>query len=232
VQKEQLSKPPAAASATRLVLFDLDGTLVDTAEDLAAALNRCRMRRGLAPTPPEQLRPWTSHGARGLIQRSFGLLPQDAGYGELRAEFLAYYEQALCVHSHLYEGVEPTLAALEAAGYRWGVVTNKPARFTLPLLRALKLQGRAASIVSGDTAARAKPDPAPILHALDECGCAASAAVYVGDDQRDVQAGRAAGVATVVAAYGYSASIEDVRTWNADLVIDRPQDLLPWLLPR
>jgi len=233
VQKEQLSvTAPSAALGTRLVLFDLDGTLVDTAEDLAAALNRCRTRRGLAPTPPGELRPWTSHGARGLIQRAFGLAPQDAGYNELRAEFLDYYEQALCVHSKLYEGVEQTLAAIEAAGCRWGVVTNKPARFTRPLLRALQLQGRAACVVSGDTAARAKPDPAPILHALAECGCAASAAVYVGDDLRDIQAGRAAGVATVVAAYGYTASIEDVRTWNADLVIDRPQDLLAWLLAR
>jgi 2-phosphoglycolate phosphatase len=230
VQKEPLSAA-APSARTQLVLFDLDGTLVDTAEDLAAALNRCRTGRGLAPTPPEQLRPWTSHGARGLIERSFGLRPHDPGYAQLRAEFLDHYEQALCVHSRLYEGIEPTLSAIETAGRLWGVVTNKPARFTVPLLRALRLENRAACIVSGDTAARAKPDPAPILHALAQCRCKASASVYVGDDLRDVQAGRAAGVATVAAAYGYSAGIEDVRNWNADLVIERPQDLLRWILP-
>ena len=222
---------PAAAAATRLVLFDLDGTLVDAADDLAAALNRCQSLRGLPPTPPQELRPWTSHGARGLIQRGFGLEPADAGYEDLRAEFLDHYEQALCVHSRLYDGIEQTLAAIEASDRRWGVVTNKPARFTRPLLRALGLERRAACVVSGDTAARPKPDPAPILRALAECRCEASASLYVGDDLRDVQAGRAAGVGTVVAAYGYSASIEDVSNWNADLVIDRPQDLLLWILP-
>ncbi len=222
---------PAAAAATRLVLFDLDGTLGDTADDLAAALNRCQSLRGLPPTPPQELRPWTSHGARGLIQRGFGLEPADAGYEDLRAEFLDHYEQALCVHSRLYDGIEQTLAAIEASDRRWGVVTNKPARFTRPLLRALGLERRAACVVSGDTAARPKPDPAPILRALAECRCEASASLYVGDDLRDVQAGRAAGVGTVVAAYGYSASIEDVSNWNADLVIDRPQDLLLWILP-
>ena len=222
---------PAAAAATRLVLFDLDGTLVDTADDLAAALNRCQSLRGLPPTPPQELRPWTSHGARGLIQRGFGLEPADAGYEDLRAEFLDHYEQALCVHSRLYDGIEQTLAAIEASDRRWGVVTNKPARFTRPLLRALGLERRAACVVSGDTAARPKPDPAPILRALAECRCEESASLYVGDDLRDVQAGRAAGVGTVVAAYGYSASIEDVSNWNADLVIDRPQDLLLWILP-
>jgi N-acetyl-D-muramate 6-phosphate phosphatase len=232
VQEDPLKAAPAVEPRVRLVLFDLDGTLVDTAEDLAAAVNRCRTRRGLEPTPLEDLRPWTSHGARGLIRRAFGIGPADAGYEELRAEFLDYYEQALCVHSQLFEGIEQTLAAIEASNCLWGVVTNKPARFTGPLLRALGLDRRAACVVSGDTAAQPKPDPAPILHALDECRCEASASVYVGDDLRDVQAARAAGVGTVVAAYGYSASLEDVRNWNADLVIDRPEDLLRWILPQ
>ncbi|HEX4585398.1 MAG TPA: HAD-IA family hydrolase [Burkholderiaceae bacterium] len=220
---------PAAALRTRLILFDLDGTLVDTAQDLAAALNRCQLLRGLPLTPPQELRPWTSHGARGLIGHAFGLEPDDAGYDALRAEFLDHYEQALCVHSRLYEGIEPTLAAIEASQRLWGVVTNKPARFTGPLLRALGLERRAACVVSGDTAARAKPDPAPILHALAQCGCAASDTVYVGDDLRDVQAARAAGVGTVVAAYGYSAGMADIGQWQADVIIDKPEDLLRWL---
>lgn len=219
----------AGLASARLILFDLDGTLVDTAEDLAAALNRCRLARGLEPTPPADLRAWTSHGARGLIERSFGLKPADQGYEALRAEFLDHYEHALCVHSRLYEGVQQTLASIEASDRRWGVVTNKPARFTGPLLRALGLAERASCVVSGDTAARAKPDPAPILHALAQCGCEASACIYVGDDQRDIQAGRAAGVGTVAVAYGYSATLEDITRWEADLVIDRPQDLLRWL---
>jgi len=231
VQEGALSSPaPAVASRTRLVLFDLDGTLVDTAEDLASAVNRCRTDRGLQPTPPLELRPWTSHGARGLIRRTFGLEPGDAGYDALRTQFLDYYEQALCVHSRLYDGMEQALSAIEASGRIWGVVTNKPARFTRPLLRALGLERRAACVVSGDTAAHPKPDPAPILHALAQCRCEAGASIYVGDDLRDIQAGRAAGVGTVVAAYGYSASLADVTQWQADLVIDRPQDLLRWIL--
>jgi N-acetyl-D-muramate 6-phosphate phosphatase len=221
---------PALTLPTRLVLFDLDGTLVDTAEDLAAAVNRCQTRRGLAPTPPQDLRPWTSHGARGLIGRAFGIEPADAGYEELRAEFLDHYEQALCVHSRLYDGVEQTLAAIEASKRLWGVVTNKPARFTGPLLRALGLEGRAACVVSGDTTARPKPDPGPILHALDECSVQAADCVYVGDDPRDVQAGRAAGVRTVAAAYGYLGGADDVGAWGADLVIRQPQDLLRFIL--
>ena len=220
---------PAADARVRLVLFDLDGTLVDTAEDLATALNRCRDRRGLPPTPLQELRPWTSHGARGLIGRAFGLAPSDPGYEELRAEFLDYYEQAVCVHSRLYEGVEQTLQAIEASSLQWGVVTNKPARFTAPLLRALGLESRAACVVSGDTAARPKPDPAPILHALEACSVRAFDCVYIGDDPRDVQAGRAAGVRTVAAAYGYLGGADDVSAWGADLVIERPQDLLRWL---
>jgi phosphoglycolate phosphatase len=220
---------PAAPDRISLVLFDLDGTLVDTAEDLATALNRCRDRRGLAPTPLQELRPWTSHGARGLIRRGFGLAPADPGYEELRSEFLDYYEQAVCVHSRLYEGVEQTLQAIEISSRRWGVVTNKPGRFTAPLLRALGLESRAACVVSGDTAARPKPDPAPILHALEACGVGAAACVYIGDDLRDVQAGRAAGVHTVAAAYGYLGGADDVSAWGADAIIERPQDLLRWL---
>jgi len=213
----------------QLVLFDLDGTLVDTAEDLAAAVNGCRVDRGLNPIPPGELRAWTSHGARGLIRHAFGVEPSDAGYERLRADFLDHYESALCVHSRLYEGMEQTLAAIEASDRIWGVVTNKPSRFTVPLMRALSLAHRACCLVSGDTAARPKPDPAPILHALMSCRTHASDCVYIGDDLRDIEAGRAAGVLTVVAAYGYLGGAADVSAWGADHVIDRPLELLDWL---
>jgi phosphoglycolate phosphatase len=155
--------------------------------------------------------------------------PNDAGYDELRAEFLDYYEQALCVHSRLYEGIEQALAAIEASDRIWGVVTNKPARFTLPLLHALGLERRACCVVSGDTAARPKPDPAPIRHALGACAVHAPDCVYIGDDLRDVQAGRAAGVRTIAAAYGYLGGADDVASWGADFVIHRPLELLDYL---
>jgi N-acetyl-D-muramate 6-phosphate phosphatase len=221
-----------AGVRTRLVLFDLDGTLVDTAQDLAAAVNRCRTSRGLTPTPLQELRPWSSHGARGLIRCAFGIGPEDPGYEALRTEFLDHYAQALCVHSRLYPGVEQALEAIEASNQRWGVVTNKAARFTEPLIRALGLESRAACVVSGDTVARPKPDPAPILYALDRCSVQPPECVYIGDDPRDMQAGRAAGVRTVAAAYGYLGGADDVAAWGADLVIQGPLDLLPWILPQ
>jgi phosphoglycolate phosphatase len=221
-----------AAVRTRLVLFDLDGTLVDTAQDLAAAVNRCRTNRGLAPTPLHELRPWTSHGARGMIRCAFGIGPDDARYDELRTEFLDHYAQALCVHSRLYPGVEQALDTIEASQQRWGIVTNKVARFTEPLIRALGLETRAACVVSGDTVVRPKPDPAPILYALERCAVQPAECVYIGDDPRDVQAGRAAGVRTVAAAYGYLGGADDVAAWGADLVIHGPLDLLPWIRPQ
>lgn len=209
-----------------VVLFDLDGTLVDTAPDLAAAVNRQRRERGLAELPLEALRPFASHGARGMIGRAFGLAPGEPDYEPLRQQFFAYYEQALCVHSRLFPGMDETLDALERQGRRWGVVTNKIARFTLPLLTALGLAQRAACVVSGDTTAYAKPHPAPLLHALRLCGGVPARAAYVGDDLRDVQAGRAAGVVTVVARYGYMGDGSDGSAWGGDFAIAQPRGLL------
>lgn len=223
--------PPAARPATALVLFDLDGTLADTAPDLVSAINACLAQRGRVPRPLAELRPYASHGARGLIGQAFGLGPDDAGYEELRDEFVRRYAADLCRHTTLFPGVARTLAALEAAGVRWGIVTNKAARLTEPLVRALGLERRAACVVSGDTAARPKPDPAPIVYALQVCDCRADAGAYIGDDRRDIEAGRAAGVRTCAAAYGYSASVEDVSEWQADHVIQAPHELLDWLLP-
>jgi 2-phosphoglycolate phosphatase len=213
---------------TALVLFDLDGTLADTAPDLAAAANRLRADRGLPPLPLARLRPYASHGARGLIGAALSVTPDDADYEPLRLRFLDYYAQALDVHTRLFDGVTATLAALEAGGLRWGIVTNKVARYTGPVVRALGLAERAAVVVSGDTTPHAKPHPAPLLHAAAACGVAASAAIYVGDDRRDIDAGRAAGLITVVATYGYLGD-GDWRQWGADHAIDTPQQLLPLL---
>jgi 2-phosphoglycolate phosphatase len=212
-----------------LVLFDLDGTLADTAPDLAAAANRQRAARGLQPLPIDDLRPLASHGARGLVGRALGLAPGDDGYEDARLEFLGYYAQALCVETRLFEGMAETLDRIEANGRRWGVVTNKARRFTEPLLEQLGLHARAACIVSGDTTAHAKPHPAPIRHALRDCAVDASRAVYVGDDLRDIQAGRAAGVATIVAAYGYLGAESDIIRWGGDHIIDSPRQLLAWI---
>ena len=212
-----------------LLLFDLDGTLADTAPDLAAAANRQRAERGFAPLPLEQLRPLASHGARGLIGRALGLAPGDPQYESARLQFLDFYEQALCVHTTLFAGMAETLARLEAEGLRWGVVTNKASRYTEPLMARLGLHRRAACIVSGDTTPHAKPHPAPIRHALDACAVSAGRAAYVGDDRRDIDAGRAAGVMTVVAAYGYLGAGADYSAWGGDHVIDQPLDLLDWL---
>lgn len=209
-----------------VVLLDLDGTLVDTAPDLAAAVNRLRRERGLAELPLEALRPFASHGARGMIGRAFGLAPGEPDYEPLRQQFFVYYEQALCVHSRLFPGMDETLAALERRGRRWGIVTNKIARFTLPLLAALGLAERATCVVSGDTTAHAKPHPEPLLHALRLCGGVPARTAYVGDDLRDVQAGRAAGVVTVVARYGYMGDGSDGSAWGGDFVIAQPRGLL------
>jgi len=216
---------------TALVLFDLDGTLADTAPDLVSAINACLAARGMEPRPLAELRPWVSHGARGLIARAFGIEPGQDGYESLREEFINRYEADLCRLTTLFPGIEETLAQIERAGIQWGIVTNKIARLTDPLVRELRLDRRAACVVSGDTAARAKPDPAPIHYALDRCGCAPEAGVYVGDDRRDIQAGRAAGVRTVAAAYGYSVLIDDISQWQADHIVDNPVEVLRWVLP-
>ncbi len=219
------------ASPIQLVLFDLDGTLADTAPDLVDAINACLTERGMAPRPLAELRPYISRGARGLIERTFGFGPEHPEFEALRAEFVDRYEAGLCRHSRLFPGVTETLAGIEAAGLRWGIVTNKISRLTDPLVRLLDLDTRAACIVSGDTAARAKPHPDPIHYALERCGCDPAAAVYVGDDRRDIDAGRAAGVGTLAAAYGYSVEMDDIDDWRADHIIQEPLDVLRLVLP-
>jgi phosphoglycolate phosphatase len=215
--------------AVRLVLLDLDGTLADTAPDLAAAVNRMRIARGIEPLPVAELRPFVSHGARGMVGRAFDVAPDDARYRALRDEFLREYESALCVDSDLFPGMNDTLQRLEQLGFKWGIVTNKLARFTLPLVQALQLSERAACVVSGDTTPFSKPNPAPLLHALTAASVEAAAAMYVGDDQRDIDAGRAAGMRTVVASYGYLGKGAPYQDWRADDVIHSPPELLSLL---
>lgn len=217
------------SAALRLVLFDLDGTIADTAPDLAAVANRQRQERGLAPLPLDDLRPLASHGARGLIGRALGIAPPSPEYEALRQQFYAWYDDALCVHTRLFPGVPETLAVLEQRGILWGIVTNKIRRFTDPLVAALDLQGRAACVVSGDTTAFTKPHPEPLRHAMRACGIDATAAAYVGDDRRDIESGRAAGMRTVIAAYGYLGEGPDTAAWGADLAIDQPPDLVRWI---
>jgi phosphoglycolate phosphatase len=211
------------------VLFDLDGTLADTAPDLGAALNKMRTDRGLDALPLEPLRRMASSGARGLVGVGFGLKPGDPDYEAHRIEFLANYEAALYVHTRLFDGVADLLAALEAAPKRWGVVTNKARRFTDPLSRAIGFTGRAACVVSGDTTPHAKPHPAPLLHAAAEAGVAPQRCLYVGDDLRDVQAGRAAGMRTLAVTWGYLGDGEPPHAWGADAVIDHPRAVLDFL---
>ncbi len=212
----------------RCVLFDLDGTLADTAPDLAAALNKMRIDRGLAPLPLEPLRRMASSGARGLVGVGFGLKPGDAEYEAHRVEFLANYENALHVHTRLFDGVEELLAAIEA-DRKWGVVTNKAKRFTDPLSRLIGFTGRAACVVSGDTTAHAKPHPAPLLHAAEVSGVAAGECIYVGDDLRDIQAGRAAGMKTLAVTWGYLGDTDPPEGWGADAVIHQPRQVLDFL---
>jgi 2-phosphoglycolate phosphatase len=214
------------------VLFDLDGTLADTAPDLAAALNRVRVDRGLASLPLAALRPYASHGARGLLAAGMGVDPEHPTYEPLREAFLAQYESALCVETTLFAEVAAVLAALEARGLRWGIVTNKAQRFTGPLLDALGLAARAGTVVCGDTTPYPKPHPAPLLHAAERLGIAPRRCVYVGDAERDIVAGIAAGMPTIVARYGYLEPHDQPAAWTADGIIDSPAALLHWLPAR
>jgi phosphoglycolate phosphatase len=225
-------RPAAQPLPARGVLFDLDGTLADSAGDLAGALNRLRADRGLAPVPAVAMRPHASAGARGLLGAGLGIAPDHPDYPALRDAFLAYYEQGLAVTTQLFDGVAALLDALEGRGLRWGVVTNKAQRFTGPVVRALGLAERAGVIVSGDTTAHAKPHPAPLLHAAAALGLEPAACVYVGDDLRDVVAGNSAGMATIVADYGYLGESGSSAGWPATGWIDAPLELLDWLPAR
>lgn len=211
------------------VLFDLDGTLIDSAPDLGAAADKMRTDRGLASMPLAQYRPMAGAGARGMISVAFGLTPLDADFEKLKEEFFVNYETCMTERTCAFEGVVELIAQINQAGLKWGVVTNKSARFTLPLTQAMPLFATARTIISGDTTPHAKPHPAPLLEAARRIGVNPVRCVYVGDDERDILAGRAAGMPTVAALYGYLGTAIDVSKWKADATIVSPIDLLQLL---
>ena len=213
------------------VFFDLDGTLADTAPDLVAATNQLLSARNLPLKPYEQLRPCASAGARGLIGGAFGIDTKHPDFIPLRDEFFANYEKALFVHSKLFEGMEHLLNQLESSQLPWGIVTNKSERFTKPLIELMGLSQRSASTVSGDTTPHSKPHPEPILHAARIANLDPNKSLYVGDDIRDIIAGKAAGMKTVAAAYGYCGCEEPPEAWGADFIIQTPQELLQIIFP-
>jgi phosphoglycolate phosphatase len=208
------------------VLFDLDGTLADTAPDLGGALNQLLLEQGRGPLPMEQLRPHVSSGARGMIGAGLGITPADPAYMALQQRFLAIYQEALCVGTRLFEGMAEHLDELETQGIPWGIVTNKSQRFAIPLMEGLGLRQRSLCIVCGDSAQRSKPHAHPMQLASAVIGIAAADCIYVGDDERDVISGRAVGMMTVVAAWGYLGDGKPPAAWGADAIAASPQDIL------
>ena len=211
--------------------FDLDGTLADTAPDLAAALNRILSEEGRAPLPYAAIRPTVSHGALAMVRHAFGERTDEARLLPLRDRLVAYYAADIAAETRLFDGMQALLEALEKAGIPWGVVTNKPGYLTTPLLAALGLAQRCSAVVSGDTLTVSKPDPAPLLHACRLAGCDPQASWYVGDAERDIEAARRAGMGSVLALYGYLDTGEAWSCWRADHTVERP-DQLPQLLLR
>jgi len=221
----RLSRPSA-------ILFDLDGTLIDSAPDLAGACNDMRVERGLEALPYAQLRAMVGSGARGMVGAGFGLKPDDTGYLELRDEFLSRYEARMTRETRIFPDIAPLLASLAAAGMPWGIVTNKATRFAAPLVAALGLAEASAALVCGDTTPHSKPHPEPLLEAARRLGLAPATCAYVGDDRRDVDAGRAAGMCTVIAGWGYLGAGDPPSAWAADALIEHPGDLPAlWMAP-
>lgn len=210
----------------RAVLFDLDGTLVDSAPDLAGAANEMRALSGLPALPFELLRPMVGTGARGMLEVALSVLPGDADFERLRGEFLGRYEARMLQSTVLFAAVDALLESLQCRDLPWGIVTNKAERFAMPLTRALGLHSRAAAVIAGDSTPFSKPHPGPLLEAARRVGVDPRHCVYVGDDLRDVEAGRAAGMTTVAAAWGYLGRGAPIRDWGADIVVESPDQVL------
>jgi len=216
-------------SAIRTVLFDLDGTLADTAPDLAYALNLLRRQHGMADMPFEEIRPAASHGSIALLKVGFQSAPGDEGFEELRTAYLDLYEANINTHTTLFPGMAEILDEIEARQLNWGVVTNKPAWLTEPLLEALGIRQRAACVISGDSLPERKPHPAPLLHACQLAGSQAAECIYIGDAERDIVAGHAAGMTTLIAMFGYLSEADQPDNWPADGRIQQPGEILDWL---
>jgi len=215
--------------AIKAVLFDLDGTFADTAPDLAAALNHTRVTRKLPPLPLAVLRPQASHGSRGLLKTGFDIDPGHPDYDTLKDCFLDYYTDNICVLTRLFGDMASLIDTLEQRELPWGIVTNKPHRFTVPLMLALGYAERAACLISGDTCAYSKPHPAPLHKACEIMGVNAVQCLYVGDDLRDMQAANAAGMSGIIANYGYVGADASVENWKAQGSINQPSELLAYL---
>ena len=211
------------------VLFDLDGTLLDTAPDLADALNAVLQANGREPLPFGAIRPVVSHGGRALIERGFGLAPDHPDFEPLRQQLLDHYQAHIADRTRLFPGMADVLDALADQNIGWGVVTNKPAWLTNPLLQKLGLYERATCVVSGDTLEQRKPHPAPLLHACELSGCTPAHCLYVGDARRDIEAGHNAGMPTLVALFGYLMEDDRPESWGADGLIESPADILDWV---
>jgi phosphoglycolate phosphatase len=213
----------------RAVLFDLDGTLIDSAPDLAGAANDMRVTRGLPPYPLAHFRPMVGSGARGMVGCAFDIAPHEDGFAALRDEFLQRYEARMTRQTRVFPDMLPLLEALNVSAVCWGIVTNKATRFGEPLVRALSPLSQAAALIFGDTTPHAKPHPEPLLEAARRLGVEGESCMYVGDDLRDVQAGRAAGMTTVAVGWGYLGIGEPIESWGADHLVQTPGDLLKLL---
>lgn len=226
--------PPALSmqlTTPHAIFFDLDGTLIDSAPDLGAAADKMRTDRGMPSLPLDLYRPMAGAGARGMLQVSFGMAPEHADYDVMREEFFKNYEADLTARTTAFDGVASMLEALKHQGIAWGIVTNKSQRFTNPLARQMPLLHAACAVVSGDTTPHAKPHPAPVLEAARMAGFAPERCWYVGDDKRDIEAGLAAGMFSVAAAWGYLGE-HAIDSWGAHAVAHAPADLLQWLVAR
>ncbi|MEO7057832.1 MAG: phosphoglycolate phosphatase [Caldimonas sp.] len=211
------------------MLFDLDGTLIDSAPDLAGACNDMRTQRGLAALPYAQLRAMVGSGARGMVGTGFGIGPDDDAYAALRDEFLNRYESRMTRETRVFAGVPSMLARLRESGRCWGIVTNKASRFATPLVASLGFAEQAAALICGDTTAHAKPHPEPLLEAARRMGVDPVSCVYVGDDRRDIEAGLAAGMRTLAAAWGYLGAGEPMSDWGATDIVEAVGDIPDWI---
>ena len=223
------AQPTPAADAIQAILFDLDGTLIDSAPDLAGTANDMRAARGLPPMPYAALRRMVGAGARGMMGVAFEVLPGHEDFEALRDEFFERYQKRLLQETRVFEAVPPMLQHLQKRGLPWGIVTNKSARFGQPVIEGLQLHVHSVVHIYGDTTPHAKPHPEPLLEAARRMNVDPRRCLYVGDDLRDIQAGQAAGMRTLAAAWGYLGAAAPIEEWGADAIVHQPGDILPWL---